>query len=345
MKLSKLTVLAIVSLVLILSAGPLMAQNNDKMTKYPIALVPGVFAWGELFGVYDHFYNIENKLEDYFGGNDWVHYMDLNPWQDTEARGLELANQIEELCAREGYEKVNLIAHSHGSTTSRVAMTLTDKIASLTTIAGPHYGTPMADAMVEESSDWFFKMACSILNLSSDVVDIFSTGKNYIRQSDSEAVFNDFTQSQMEEFNNKYKSAGLPEGGTYGLKQYGADAAQNQSYWGNGFGDVRYGHEEDAIRFYSLTGNIGNKATAPWSFDMADIVTVITDFYANSYDYHGDADGFVPVSSSIFGEQVGEYKWNHCDEINQLMGLVGATSASPVSVYKSHISRLKLAGL
>jgi triacylglycerol lipase len=320
--------------------------KESKLTKYPIVLVPGVFAFNDVFGSLDMFYGIEDSMEDYFDGADWVHYADINPWQNTEDRGEALADYVDFLCNAKGYAKVNLIAHSHGSTTSRVAMTLTDNVASLTTIGGPHFGTPVADFLAKDAPDWFASGAYAMLNLASDVVEFFSTSSDYISQSSSGDVINDFTWEQIEKFNAKYPSAGLPSGVTYGTGLYGKDAVYDQSYWGNGFGADRNGSEADAIRFYSMTGDLGTDYRASGSIDIAgDVVTLVTRTLGNLYSPLGDADGFIPVASSIFGEAVASYEWNHCDEVNHVMGLLGWRAADPKTVYEAQASRLKLAGL
>jgi triacylglycerol lipase len=40
-----------------------------------------------------------------------------------------------------------------------------------------------------------------------------------------------------------------------------------------------------------------------------------------------------------------DYPWNHLDEINQVLGLIGPFAPHPVALYVAHANRLKLAGL
>ena len=66
-------------------------------------------------------------------------------------KNLRALNIRESFLADTGAEKVNISAHSHGSTTSRQAAFIRPElVASLTTIAGPHKGSPVADFANEE---------------------------------------------------------------------------------------------------------------------------------------------------------------------------------------------------
>ncbi len=154
-------------------------------TKYPIVLVGGILD----YDMVDYFHGVESAIERdakikqphkvctdyYFFGKrticytaprwQWdvleqqdVHFIYLNPLEETVTRGQTLAIKIDIHLQRLGEEakangkeapkKVHIIAHSHGATTSRVAVAElgAEKVASLTTIAGPHFGTASADA-------------------------------------------------------------------------------------------------------------------------------------------------------------------------------------------------------
>ncbi|PPK42868.1 hypothetical protein B0G57_116119 [Trinickia symbiotica] len=60
----------------------------------------------------------------------------------------------------------------------------------------------------------------------------------------------------------------------------------------------------------------------------------------------GRNDGLVSVCSALFGDVLStSYRWNHADEINQLLGVVGQYAEDPVAVIRTHANRLKLQGL
>jgi triacylglycerol lipase len=60
----------------------------------------------------------------------------------------------------------------------------------------------------------------------------------------------------------------------------------------------------------------------------------------------GTNDGLVSVCSAKFGQVLStDYAWNHLDEVNQLLGLIGWGAADPVAVIRTQANRLKTAGL
>ncbi len=66
----------------------------------------------------------------------------------VKKRASLLKAQLEVFIRKTGADKVNIIAHSMGGLDARYAiscMGMDDKVASLTTIATPHHGTPVAD--------------------------------------------------------------------------------------------------------------------------------------------------------------------------------------------------------
>lgn len=67
-------------------------------------------------------------------------------------RASDLAREIDSILAISGAKKVHVIAHSMGGLDTRYAISLlgyADKVASLTTMATPHHGSPVADWVVQ----------------------------------------------------------------------------------------------------------------------------------------------------------------------------------------------------
>ncbi len=361
-------------------------QTQVQKTKYPVVLVPGVFAWDNLLGKFDYFYNIEDKLEEYLGcdrnkDSEWVKFIDLSPWENTIERGEKLSELIEnhlELLNKDYPEnhpdyvhKVNIIAHSHGATTSRVALNLIPQnIASLTTVAGPHYGTPSADYVYESS--WTLKTVISTgLNLAAGFWQVLC-GKDIFNWFPyrSQDVFDDFSQTEMKIFNGddinnsdpgkEFPCAGVPEGGSYGNNSgneetplYGADAGE-ASPCGDGEGNSLDCSNPEAIHYYSFTGQTDDWATSGkflWIFpkDLFDIPMAVTNYWNNSYGFGDDSnekdDAFIPVTSARFGADFNVYTgWNHIDEMNQFLGMT-KSKYQPVEIYRQYVGRLIKAGL
>ncbi len=326
-----------------LIVSPVYAVDEYTKTKYPIVMVPGVMGWDTMLGFYDYFYGVQDAIQRSSNGQR-VHLMSVAAWQQTETRGISLKNAIESLCSTYGYTKVNIIAHSHGSTTSRVAMYLKpSQVASLTTVAGPHYGTPFAD-YANSLPPWLVATVCAGLNLTGDMLALLSNHCEWLANQDAQAVLNDFTQQGIQKFNTKYPCAGVPAGGSYGNLKYGSDAATSWAKAGDGRAAAKSTTDPTAILYYSFTGNIGHD----WStnvLDLSDVILSGINLFNELEGYYGNADAFIPVTSARFGNVVSSsYYWNHVDEQNQLFGLRALLSADPLTVYRQHANRIKLAG-
>ena len=112
-------------------------------TKYPIVLCHGMAGFDSLFGVVDYFYGIESALTS---GGAAVYITHVPAFDSTEARGEALLAEVEDLAARTGAAKFNLIGHSHGGLDVRyVAAMRPDLVASVTTVGSPHQGAALAD--------------------------------------------------------------------------------------------------------------------------------------------------------------------------------------------------------
>ena len=82
------------------------------------------------------------------GANTWA--TRVSPLNSTEVRGEQLTQQVEEILALTGAQKVNLVGHSHGGPTIRyVAGVLPERVASLTAVGAPNKGSPVADLILK----------------------------------------------------------------------------------------------------------------------------------------------------------------------------------------------------
>ncbi len=221
-----------------------LEESGYTQTKHPILLVPGVLGFDDIdllgLGV-EYFYNLDSAINE--TSDVLVHNVSLNPWQGTVPRGQDLAKKIINFLEinfepleldKTGVDriKVNLIAHSHGATTSRVALRELaedpdkrwhNRIASLTTVAGPHYGSPTADGGVALFNDVILgDLAAFALKdllfqgLAGTLVSLSSGHPEYVCEQDLQSVMVGFSQNEMYRFNNiTYPSVGVPHGGQY----------------------------------------------------------------------------------------------------------------------------------
>lgn len=114
---------------------------EKRKLKYPVILVHGIGAkdnrlfWGRIPE------KMKNAGIDVFLGN-------TDSWAGVESNALSLRNTVDFVLEQCTAEKVNLIAHSKGGIDSRFLISTlyyAPKIASLTTISTPHFGSEIVD--------------------------------------------------------------------------------------------------------------------------------------------------------------------------------------------------------
>ena len=126
-------------------AGAVEAQASGyTQTRYPIVLVHGITGFDTIGGLVNYFHTIPWNLER---DGAKVYVASVAAFNDSEQRGAALAQQIVPWATANG-GKVNLIGHSQGSPTSRVAASLRpDLVASVTSVNGVNKGSKVADVI------------------------------------------------------------------------------------------------------------------------------------------------------------------------------------------------------
>ncbi len=113
---------------------------------YPIVLAHGFFGFNDFAGAgfADYFWDVRENLVEI--GEVEVFTPAVDPFNDSTTRGLQLLEAVESVLEETGAQKVNIIGHSQGGLDARVvAHERPDLVASVTTIATPHFGSPVAD--------------------------------------------------------------------------------------------------------------------------------------------------------------------------------------------------------
>jgi triacylglycerol lipase len=139
---------------------------------YPVVLAHGFFGFEEFAGIgfATYFYGVKTHLAA--AGETLVFTPAVDPFNDSTYRGKQLVERIEAILAETGHAKVNIIGHSQGGLDARVvAFERPDLVASVTTFATPHQGTPIADVVLklianqeaQKFIDWLVKMAAAPL--------------------------------------------------------------------------------------------------------------------------------------------------------------------------------------
>jgi triacylglycerol lipase len=314
-------------------------------TRYPVILVHGLAGTDKFAGALEYWYGIQEDLQQH-GAT--VYVANLSGFQSDDGpngRGEQLLAYVKQVLAVTGASKVNLIGHSQGGLTSRyVAAVAPDLVASVTTIGTPHRGSEFADFVQGV-------LAYDATGLSSDVIAAFInvfgilTSSNNNTDQDALAALKTLTTSQAAAFNQNFPSAGL------GVPNRCQTGASTETVDGNVH--LLYSWAGTAIQpTLSVFG-------VTWAQDTSTIPAVDP---ANALDPStlallgtgtvminrgsGANDGLVSKCSALFGQVVStSYRWNHLDEINQLLGVRGAYSEDPVAVIRTHANRLKLAGV
>ncbi len=131
-------------------AGPTADAGAPRLgPPYPIVLCHGFFGFDDFAGAgfLDYFYDVRATLAA--DGEAQVFTPEVDPFNDSATRGEELIAHVEAILQMTGHERVNLIGHSQGGLDARyVASVRPDLVASVTTYATPHRGSPVADVVL-----------------------------------------------------------------------------------------------------------------------------------------------------------------------------------------------------
>jgi triacylglycerol lipase len=161
----------LIGIMVLLFALPMvsMAYSSKAATKYPIVLSHGMGAQAEILGgLIDYWGSIPSALKNN-GAN--VYITSVNAMDSTENKAAQWKAQVLQILAVSGKDKINLIGHSHGTIYSRYAITnlgMSSKVASHTSIAGPHRGSVIADMIMGILPNW-------LENLGGPIVDMVFT--------------------------------------------------------------------------------------------------------------------------------------------------------------------------
>ena len=282
--------------------------GTATQTRYPIVLVHGLFGFDSALGV-DYFYGIPDALRR---DGAKVYVAQVSAANSTEVRGEQLLAQVKTILALSGAAKVNLIGHSHGGPTARyVAGVAPQLVASVTSVGGVNRGSRVADIMrgVAPAGSVSEAAANTAAKALVSLINVASGGTGLPQMPT--AALDSLTTAGLADFNRRFPQA-VPSG------------------CGNGAELV------NGVRYYSWTG------TQPLTnvLDLSDgLLTTLSLVFGEAND------GLVSACSSRLGKHLGDYRQNHLDEVNQLLGLRDWFSTDPVTLYRQHANRLKQQGL
>lgn len=320
------------------------AVDDYAATRYPIILVHGLTGTDKYGGVVEYWYRIPEDLRAH-GAT--VYVANLSGFQSDDGpngRGEQLLAFVKQVLAATGAQKVNLIGHSQGGLTSRyVASVAPELVASVTTISTPHWGSQFADFVQQ-------LLQTDPTGLSSTVLGAFAnalgtlTSSNFNTNQNAIQALSVLTTAKAAAYNQKFPSAGLGApgscrtgastetvgGNTHLLYSWGGTAIQPTTTVAGVTGAVDT----------SVSGAVDPaNALDPSTLALLGSGTVMINRGA------GPNDGVVSQCSSLFGQVLGAYHWNHTDAINQILGVLGANVEDPVAAIRTHANRLKNQGV
>lgn len=296
-------------------------MGHRAVPKYPVVLVPGFLGFVSLLG-FDYWYGIVTALRNQ--GVD-VYPARLSPVHATEFRGDQLLSQIAEARRRSGADKVHLFGHSQGALVCRYAAAKRPEwVASVTSLAGPHQGSELADHIERKFAQGSLrgKLLQAGVHVLGCVVRLLDSGGRSARMPiNASAAHRSLTTEGVGIFNHQYPQ-GLP------------------TVWGEG------GPEEvNGMRYYSWSGTLQPGITDQGG-NRRDPSNWFCRRFARTFVREaGQCDGMVGRVSSHLGKVIrDDYPLDHLDIVNQHFGRTGE-GVNPVSLYIEHLRRLHDAGL
>ena len=165
----KKVLIILLSMIFVVSSAVMLVAGGDSYkcdTRYPVILAHGMGATDGMLGFFEYWYGIEDALEDE-GAK--VYVTRVNCMDSTQNKGAQFKQEFLYYLAASGASKANVIGHSHGTVYTRHAITnlgLASKVASHTSLCGPHRGSAMADVIIDivpDSGEWLVGAALDVV--------------------------------------------------------------------------------------------------------------------------------------------------------------------------------------
>ena len=200
---------ALLGLLVSLGVGADGAHAGASRTTYPVVFAHGMGGFNNILG-YDYWGDdygtfvgdpCDELFEVYCNGDidsgQKAYVAQVQPFQSSEVRGLDLANDIEGFMATAGASRVNLVGHSQGGIDLRkAARVLYDRrgytvVSQAISISSPHRGSPVAKYILNLGPG-----VTSVINaLASYFGDvIYQSGNDGIAGA-KQLVYNDFSST------------------------------------------------------------------------------------------------------------------------------------------------------
>jgi triacylglycerol lipase len=303
------------------SGTPAPAADPAKLgAPYPVVLMHGMSGFGQLeVGPIGITY-FDGVVEDLTKNGESVFVTIVPPYDTSEARAQALGTQIDAILKRTGKAKVNLVGHSQGGMDARVitspqGLGYGDRVASVTTVATPHHGSKVADAVLG-----------LLQYLPDDVVDsITGDFLQLVEKTAYELQSDAHLRQQVVELSEKYMAT------VFNPKFKDAPGVLYMSYAGRTNLRTGIGVCDD-----------GKYDNDPLDVDATQVALAPLAIFLEEGKLKVN-DGLVTVESSKWGVFQQCVPADHLKEVGQLGP--AASSFNHLALFRSIVSRIRKAGL
>lgn len=295
------------------------AGGEPSTGPYPFVLAHGFFGFEDFAGLgfETYYFGVKAHLA---AQGETIATPAVDPFNSSEVRGQQLITRVEEFLALTGAKKVNLIGHSQGGLDARVvAHDRPDLVASVVTVATPHYGSPVSDVGLKLLAD---PNAQSVIDALVNLIG----GPLFDQLGDTTSfslALQQFSTEGITAFNEKYTDA---PGVFY------ASVSGRSAY-----------HLNDA----DCTGDVAIPFVTQWDqkIDPLDALFLVFSPLLAGND-NAAHDGLVRARDARWGEFWGCVPADHTDEVGQILGdLPGlANTWSHLEFYSQIIAHMRAKG-
>ncbi|MBW7470214.1 acetyltransferase [Marinobacter sp. M216] len=207
----------------IIFSSPVLARDANK-TQFPVVFAHGMSGFDDILG-YDYWGDdygtfvldpcdklFETNCNGDINDNQRSFVSSVTPFQSSEVRGYQLANNIESYMATSGASQVNIVSHSQGGIDARKAARLLRErkgyrvVQTHVSISSPHRGSSAAKFILDYYAN---SVTETLANYFGDV--IYGSGNDAIAGA-KQLVYNDYDPNDgvitgMKAFNQKYPSS------------------------------------------------------------------------------------------------------------------------------------------
>ena len=294
--------LVTIGLVFALTGFISSAQATVRKTAYPVVFAHGLAGWNNILG---YFYFGDDGVGGNFVGDACDEFLEIvcssnlnsgqkayaaqvQPFQSSEVRGTQLADQIQSYLTSVGASYVNIVGHSQGGIDARKAAVVLKQrkgyivVKSLISVSSPHRGSPVAKY---------------ILDLGPGITSVVSALASYY----GSIVYGAGNDPIAAAKQLVYKDYSSTDGVTTGMKAFNTNYPANSTY---------------------ISGKIASLITAQQGLNMNPALWLLSN---GLYDIDGDGAACATLSDDCDNDgALGKGNGNRSDSDDD--GLVGVNS-------------------